>query len=459
MRIGKLPLHLKLIYGFGDHPVNAALVALTMILPFYLTEVVGMRFALAGLVPLVGRSVDAFTDVWMGRISDRTTWKAGRRRPYLLLGALPFAGSFAAIWMAPPIETPGLQFAYYASVYALFSVSMTVVAVPYQALLPDLTDDYHERSSLATFRSVSSILGTFLVLVCFEPLAMALGGDARAWAISGGLLALWILWPWLPIYWVTYERPRVEQGAPLGARAYLRALRDNRSFRRLIGLYTLGRIAIDLPMALFLHYFTYVIGRPEDFPLVMSCFLTAVVVAMPFWLRFARSRDKSTIYVWGCVGWIFGLACLFVNQPEWPRLATVVFAMLAGAGYSAADMIPWSMVADVADEDEILSGERREGLYVGVFTFLRKLAGAIGVALAFNVLDAAGFESGREQDESVLWTLRTLTALVPVLFVLASVWAALGYPLTRLRHAEILGELDRRRLDAAAAKRAAPFVR
>ena len=96
----RLPLHLKLIYGLGDHSVNVALVALTAIFPFYLTDVVGMRIGLAGLVPLVGRAVDALTDVWMGRISDRTTWKAGRRRPYFLIGAIPFALSFAAIWSA-----------------------------------------------------------------------------------------------------------------------------------------------------------------------------------------------------------------------------------------------------------------------------------------------------------------------------------------------------------------------
>jgi Na+/melibiose symporter-like transporter len=204
-------------------------------------------------------------------------------------------------------------------------------------------------------------------------------------------------------------------------------------------------MAIDLPITLFLYYFTYVIGRPEDFEIVMGCFLASVVVSMPFWLRMARGRDKSTIYLFGCVGWVLGLSCLFVNQPEWPRAWTILFTCLAGFGYSAADMIPWSMVADVADEDESLSGERREGLYVGVFTFLRKLAGAVAVALALNVLGWVGFEQGAANDEGVLWTLRAMTALVPVLFVLASAWVARGYPLTRLRHEEILARLARRK--------------
>ena len=205
-------------------------------------------------------------------------------------------------------------------------------------------------------------------------------------------------------------------------------------------------MAIDLPITLFLYYFTYVIGRPEDFEPVMAVFLIAVVAAMPLWLRFSRGRDKKTTYLYGCGGWVFGLMCLFVNQPEWPFAITLVATGLAGVGYSAADMIPWSMVADIADEDEILSGERREGLYVGVFTFLRKLSGAAGVALAFLALDLVGFEAGEKNSTSVLWVLRSATALVPVLFVIASAWAARSYPLGYFRHQEILEELDQRRV-------------
>lgn len=444
----RLPLHLKLIYGLGDHSVNVALVALTAIFPFYLTEVVGMRIGLAGLVPLVGRAVDAITDVWMGRISDRTTWKAGRRRPYLLIGAIPFSLSFAWIWSAPSIENTTLEFGFYVGVYVVLSISMTIVAVPYQALLPELTSDYHERTSLATFRSMAAIFGTLVTLLLFQEIVTAFGGDSRAWSMTGGVFALWILWPWLPIWWVTYELPRTRSESNISTREYFRLIAENRTFRRLIALFSLGRVAIDLPMALFLHYFTYVMGRPEDFKWVMAVFLVSVVTAMPFWLRFSRGRDKKTTYLYGCVGWVLGLGCLFVNQPEWPFAITLVATAFAGAGYSAADMIPWSMVADIADEDEIASGERREGLYVGVFTFLRKLAGAVGVALAFLALDLVGFEPGVENSSLVLWVLRGATALVPVLFVVASAFAARNYPLGRLRHQEILEELARRKNDA-----------
>jgi sugar (glycoside-pentoside-hexuronide) transporter len=445
----RLPLHLKLIYGFGDHPINVALVALTMIFPFYLTDVVGMRFGLAGLVPLAGRIVDAVTDIWMGRLSDRTTWKGGRRRPYLLIGAVPFAVSFAAIWSVPRIENAVLEFSIYVAIYVALSISMTIVAIPYQALLPELTSSYHERTSLATFRSVSSILGTFVTVLFFRKIVVWFGGDATAWSMAGIVFGLWIFWPWLPVWWVTYERTNAPTDAPISFRKSFRLLGENQSFRRLIVLYTLGRVALDLPMALFLHYFTYALGHPEYFEPVLFVYLLSVMLSMPLWLRFSRGRDKKATYLYGCIGWVFGLLCLFINQPDWPFWAIMLATGLAGAGYSAADMIPWSMIADVADEDEILSGQRREGLYVGVFTFLRKLAGAVGVAAAFGMLDWVGFQSHAGNSEEALWVLRSATALIPACLVIASAWVARKYPLGHARHTEILRELEQRQASTA----------
>ncbi len=445
MPVERLPLHLKLIYGLGDHSLNTALVALTMIFPFYLTDVVEMPIGLAGLVPLVGRSVDAVSDVFMGRLSDRTRWKAGRRRPYLLIGALPFAIFFAAIWAAPPIGSPAGQFAYFAGVYALVSISMTIVAIPYQALMPDLTDDYDERTSLATFRSVLSLFATLLIAVTFRPAVEAMGGDAPAWALAGIIFGLWILWPWLPIWWVTWERPPEAQHEPLSLRDYVGVLIRNKNYQRLLFLFALGRIAIDLPLALFLHYFTYVIGHADYFDGMMFAFILGTVVGMPIWMRYARGRDKSNVYIRACFAWTMTFGGLSVLQPDWPFALMLTVSFLSGAGYSAADMMPWSMVADLADEDEVSSGERREGLYVGVFTFVRKMSGSIGVALAFFVLEFVGFEPNVENSDTVVTAIRVLTAVVPIGFILVSIAGARRYTLGHTEHAAILAELARRR--------------
>jgi Na+/melibiose symporter-like transporter len=110
--------------------------------------------------------------------------------------------------------------------------------------------------------------------------------------------------------------------------------------------------------------------------------------------------------------------------------------------------MPWAMVGDVIDEDDVATGERREGLYNGVFTFLRKLGGALAVFLALGTLDAVGLVQGEAQSEAVRTTVRLLTALGPVLFLALAVWIARGYPLSRSAHSDILATLaDRNRVE------------
>ncbi|MBB83336.1 MAG: hypothetical protein CL931_05950 [Deltaproteobacteria bacterium] len=449
MQDSRLPFHLKFVFGLGDHSINVALVALTMVFPFYLTDVVEMRPWLAGLVPLVGRSVDAISDIWMGRLSDRTRWKAGRRRPYLLIGAIPFALSFAAIWSAPSFEGDVGQFAFYAGVYVLISISMTVCAIPYYSLMPDLTDSYDERTALVTFRSALSLMGTLLIAVAFRPLVAAFGGDAPAWAMTGAVFALWIVWPWLPIWWVTWERPPAEIHEPVPLVEYVSVITQNRNFARLLGLFALGRIAIDLPLALFLHYFTYVIGKPDYFDSMMFSFIMGTVLAMPLWLRFARGRDKAEVYRWACIGWMTTFLGLLTFQPEWPYAGMVAVSLLSGFGYAAADMMPWSMVADIADEDELACGERREGVFMGIFMFVRKIAGASGVFVGLAVLDVVGFQPNAQNRDAVLFTIRALTAGVPILFILGSLWIARTYTLGHTQHEAILGSLEEQRGERA----------
>jgi Na+/melibiose symporter-like transporter len=181
---GGLPRRIKAIYALGDHTVNLALASLLFLFPYFLTDVVGLRPALAGLVPLAGRIVDAFTDPAMGRFSDLTRLRAGRRRPYFLIGMLPFGASFAALWWNVDATDQSALGAYYITAYVVFSVSSTVLAVPYLALIPEIAASYQERTSLNTYRAVGSILGALLAVVMVRPLAEAFGGgrDGFQWA-------------------------------------------------------------------------------------------------------------------------------------------------------------------------------------------------------------------------------------------------------------------------------------
>lgn len=449
MAAPELTVARKSVYALGDLTVNTALSSLGLIyVPFYLPQVAGLDPWLAGLVPLIGRSVDAITDPLMGRISDTTTWRAGRRRPYFLIGAVPMGLSFALMWIEPPLGGQFARFVYYALTYCVLTTALTVLAVPYLALLPEMALGYDARTSLNTYRNVGSLLGVFAA-ISIRPVATFLGGGTADYAAAGILFGVALMLPWFAVWAATFERPgfgeRPVQASLLDG---LRSVWAHRNFRLLIGMYLTGRVAMDLLSALMILYFTYWIGRSEDFEIAMVLFLLTVIVALPVWLRVARHHDKAAIFSIGTVWWM-AVSVLFVfAQPDWPRWVLFVIPPLAGIGYAVVDVMPWAMLGDAIDEDDLVSGERREGLYNGVFMFLRKLAGALAVFLMMGVLDLFGFRQGSEQTPLVQNTIRVMTMLAPVVFLSLSVWFAHAYPLTRAAHRDISRRLDERQQEA-----------
>ncbi|MCP5065144.1 MAG: MFS transporter [bacterium] len=443
-----LPFRTKLVYALGDHTVNLALFSLLSVFPAFLTEVAGVRPALAGLVPLIGRFVDAITDPAMGRMSDGTTWKAGRRRPYLLIGMVPFGLAFGALWWAVPGSEGHGQFAYYVAAYVLFSLASTVLAVPYLALIPEMTSSYDERTSMNAARAVGAILGALLAAT-LPIVAASFGGGALGYQRMGIAAGLYVMLPWFFVYAVTFERTGNIEPPKTSFMDSVRSVVRRKSYQMLAGLFLLGRIAIDLASSMFMLFFTYRMQRPEDFTPTLAIFMIMVAVALPIWAAIGRHTEKRTIFLFGCAWWIGSQTFLFVAEPDWPSWVVFLGAAIGGVGYAAADMIPWSMLGEVVDEDELESGERREGIYFGLFTFLRKLGGALGVAVAFAVLDWAGYRGGQPVEEAPVEWIRAFTAVIPGIFVLLAGLVALSYPLGRARHAEILRELDLRRANAA----------
>jgi Na+/melibiose symporter-like transporter len=201
---------------------------------------------------------------------------------------------------------------------------------------------------------------------------------------------------------------------------------------------------MDLLAAMLILYFTYCLGRSEDFELGMLASLTAALVALPLWLQLARRLDKDTVFILGALLWMAIQIALSLATPEWPSAALLGLMCVAGAGFAAVDLMPWAMLGEVIDEDDLATGERREGLYNGLFLFLRKLAGAAAVLLALGLLDLAGFVQGEEQPEAVRRIILLLTTLVPAACLALGIWFARGYPLTRDRHLEIIDQLRRR---------------
>jgi GPH family glycoside/pentoside/hexuronide:cation symporter len=144
------------------------------------------------------------------------------------------------------------------------------------------------------------------------------------------------------------------------------------------------------------------------------------------------------------VWWALSFGVILIAQPDWPRWALLMIAPVGGIGYAVVDLMPWSMVGEVVDEDDVATGERREGVYNGFFMFLRKVGGTVAVLVLGAVLGAMGLEPGAPTSEATRHTIRVLTSIVPAAFLALGIWIARGYPLTRAAHARILARLEAR---------------
>jgi len=156
-----IPVREKFSYGIGDTAINIAYGAIGFYMLWFIVNVGGISPAKGGLIFMLARAWDAITDYLMGRISDNTRSKWGRRRPYIFFGAIPMGICFAALWYVPA-ASEAVKFIYYLMVFILFNTAFTIVAVPYGSLMAEMTQNYDERTSLSGFRMGSSFVGTLI---------------------------------------------------------------------------------------------------------------------------------------------------------------------------------------------------------------------------------------------------------------------------------------------------------
>jgi GPH family glycoside/pentoside/hexuronide:cation symporter len=205
----RLSLRIKVLFSTGDLTTSIPLAIVMFFQLYFLTDVVGLPPAMASWAVIIGRFWDAVNDPLFGLISDRIRSRWGRRRVLLLFGAVPLGVSFAMMWLVPPWGDVALT-AYYAVAFILFDTIFTAVHVGYNALTPEMTPDYDERTSLNGYRMVFSIAGTLGAIIIATVLGWTITDQRLLYAIIGVILGLISIVPPLIVFSVTRERPAEE---------------------------------------------------------------------------------------------------------------------------------------------------------------------------------------------------------------------------------------------------------
>ncbi len=444
-------------FGVSGLAQNIVGTCLGVHLFMFYTDVVGLAplWISAGL--FVATLWNAMADVFMGRISDRTRWRAGRRRPYVLIGAVPYALAFVAL-LAPPSFLSGTSLGVYFVVVlvALFTAG-SIVHVPVLGLLPEIAKGYDDRTRMAAsrelFGNVGDLLGLMLPLVML--IALGVSGDestpvegaARSAflyaALIGGALALITL---AATYRGTYEDPqesRVDEHTSF--REAFATLRQNRAFRVLLGASTLAALGLAFVQALILYVLEHIFHERNP-AIHMAAFVTnagAAICSYPFWTWLAKTRGKPAAFRVGLITSSVTFASVFFVGPGqlWALFVVMAFSGAAAVGFW---MLLQALSADVTDLDELASGARREGLFAGFAALIRKCAFAAAAAGVGIGLTLIGYRENAEQSAQTVFLLKILFGAPPTLLLLGAFVAFRRFPLTRDAHAKVVSELNAR---------------
>jgi GPH family glycoside/pentoside/hexuronide:cation symporter len=442
----KLSLWTKVGFAIGDFgPAVGPGTIVPFFFLFFLTDVVKLNPSLAGVTLLVAKIWDAVNDPIFGFITDRTRTRWGRRRPFILLGAIPFGLTFFLLWVTPPWRDQIIICIHFILLYILFDTAFTAVGVPYNALIPEMTQDYDERTSLVGYVMVVSIGGGLLGAVL--PLEIVgLFPDRRfGFAVMGAIMGVAFALPLFATFAVARERKEFQERAALPPLESIRFVVRNRALWYVMGLDILSWLAVDILSAVFIFYLKYWIGMPEDTAgLVLGLVLFSALIFLPLFVKLSQRIEKKWAFVMGMSSWaVIQLGILFV--PRGAESLVWVLAFLAGIGVSTAHVMPSSMRPDVLEVDELASGSRQEGIYSGVAVFLRKLSTSLALLGIGVALDWAGYVPEGVQPESALWAIRIIMSPIPALLLTIAIVIAAFYPITREKHKAILEEVMRAR--------------
>lgn len=448
----KLSGGLKFRYGIGDFGVAVIAASLQFYMLLYYTDVVKIDPDIAGTAMLVGKLTwDMVNDVLFGYISDRTKSRWGRRRPYLMFCPIPLALSFWLLYSLPQGMNNVTAFFAIIGTFILFDTFHTMITMAYQSMSAELTTDYNERTSLATVRMVFSVIGYISGAALTTLLASMLRdstgiSDAAAWSkvglLFGILAAITVLITGLTVR----EKPVVDDSPtkipPI--RALVSTLK-NKPFIRFVVITSIMNTAFTLVTAMLPYYVIYQLNMESSMSIIMMLMLVILGLFLVPCQMVAMRIGKHKAYA---LGLTIACAALLVSVflPHRETMLIYVIAAIAGLGFSSQWVCPHSMMPDVIEYDELVTHERREGIYFGMWNMTGKITGALGIAICGWGLKLFGYAEGVEQTTTALLGIRLMFSILPVVLLLLSVLLLMRYPINRETHAKVLEELNKRNL-------------
>lgn len=388
--------------------MSAAEVMLQLYLFFFYTGAVGLNPSLAGYALGLAVLWDAIVDPIMGALSDRTSSRWGRRRPYIVVGAVALTITMYFLFTPPDLATQSAKFLYLLVCYALVNTSMTFINVPHSALAGEISFDRNERTELfgwrMLFKNLGFLFGAILPGILLDH-ALNNGGleiAARSQAsIAVGVAVL--ISAALTVWAVgSYDEPfSVRPGKKIGAFRQLKrffsgiwSIARNRVFAPLLWGYVVAQLGRTINASLALHFYKVRLELTEfqTQTYIIGTLIIVITLSLPVWVLISRRYGKRRPAFIGAITMGVLTTVGYPLLPPGNLWLTVLFASVICGSVVASIVLFDSLVADIVDYDELKTREHREGLYFGCWLMATKFARAAGLACTGLLMGAIGFE-------------------------------------------------------------------
>ncbi|HLY17712.1 MAG TPA: MFS transporter [Bryobacteraceae bacterium] len=399
-----LPLYVKLLYGVGEMPITVLMVLSGLFMLFFYNSVMGLPSALVGIGLSSSLVLDALLDPLIGHLSDRTRHSLGRRHIFMLPGALIVGPSFFLLFSPPRNLGPTGLFVWLLACSMALRAASAVYRIPYLSLGAELSRDYDDRTRTMAIRTMFGLLGTLgaaaLSFLVFFPATadgsepkLHYAGYPRMGLAFGAVMTIagliGTLGTWGHRTSGSRDSGRVHFFTGFGI-----AMR-NRAFRSIWLSTTIFFLAVVLNFSMAIHYFTWYahISRSEILSLIQTSFYAGALGGVVLWMSLARRTEKRTLYMMSAISSaILLFMATFLIGSGRPfgtghPLPLIIGHVIGGIFASAVWVVPASMIADVADTDELSTGLRREGIYFGIMNFGEKIAAGGALLFAGGLLN------------------------------------------------------------------------
>ena len=420
----KVPFGTTIAYGMPGLGAGYMYLLMSLYVMKFSTDVLLIAPAVMGVIFSISRIWDAVSDPIAGYLSDRTTFKFGRRRTWMLLSFIPISFGFLAVF-SPPESMQGQSLDLWMMIAILsFYSAITLFNVPHMALGAELSEDYHERTRLFGVRHIGFTVGSILSLVSMSLLISEENsptGDVRE--LAGNLAFLAVAAMSLMIF---FSVSRLKENPEFQNRVNknpFKAFRDvwvNPHAKILIIVLFIENLGGAVIGVLTLYVTQYIVEAPAWAPLIIFAYMLPSALSVPLWIPLSKRFGKIRLWVFSLAltGISFGGIFIipFLDSVTERLIVMFIGATLGGMAAGCGGAIGPSVKGDVIDYDEYLTGERKEGSYFAALNFVFKSATGIMLLVTGFVLQFSGFIPNQPQTMEVKIALISLYGLVPLVF-------------------------------------------